>query len=471
MGYILIKSSYTLEYSVGRDRRDRIQRKFWSVDPETVLRELEELTGVECDLREELIAAMHEAKTRFRCPECRKCFQNSSNLTQHIFVHTGEKPYVCEYVGCKVVCSSSSDLVKHTRTHTGEKPFRCTYPGCIEAFAVASARVSHSRVHTGETPYACDFSGCDYASATSGALATHKRTHTGERPYKCIYDGCIHAAATSGALKVHMRKHSGEKPYKCSHTDCNFACSSSGDLAKHVRSMHSEEKRYKCTYAGCIKAFALSGTLRIHVRKHTGERPYKCSHGECGATFSQQAHLNKHVKAFHTPEGQARRKRKEEHIRKILRDVGLEFKSEHHIDTSCIGRTFVRIDIVLTSTVVILLEVDEFQHEEYACDVRRMGEVMAALTLEGNTLPVLFLRYNPDEFRVNGVKSKLKKKDREAKLLGYIKDVLSGAIALDRPVSVQYMFYDVDLEEGLEIWKNPDFDPVFRRDHCLPPII
>ena len=45
----------------------------------------------------------------------------------HTRMHTGDKPFQCQYTGCQKAFAESGHLKRHTRTHTGEKPFQCQY--------------------------------------------------------------------------------------------------------------------------------------------------------------------------------------------------------------------------------------------------------------------------------------------------------------------------------------------------------
>lgn len=166
--------------------------------------------------------------------------------------------------------------------------------------------------------------------------------------------------------------------------------------------------------------------------------------------------MRTHEYFYHTAEGQQRRKREEERVAKLLERAGIDFKREHHVSFGCTLRTFARVDfIIVLNGKVIALEVDEYQHEGYgvACDVARMVKLYEAWLLDGNTLPVRFIRYNPHAFRVDGKEQKITKAVREARLL----DAIQVAANDNRDgMQVHYMYYDVVLGQ-LAIVQDPAF--------------
>ena len=51
--------------------------------------------------------------------------RTSSQVTVHMKIHTGVKPFHCTL--CPFKSARQIDRTRHLRTHTGEKPFECEY--------------------------------------------------------------------------------------------------------------------------------------------------------------------------------------------------------------------------------------------------------------------------------------------------------------------------------------------------------
>ena len=86
----------------------------------------------------------------FPCPaeSCDRRFSRSDELSRHLRIHTGQRPFPCSV--CRRAFSRSDHLTTHMRTHTGEKPFACEV--CGRCFSRSDERTRHMRVHNKRVP-------------------------------------------------------------------------------------------------------------------------------------------------------------------------------------------------------------------------------------------------------------------------------------------------------------------------------
>ena len=87
----------------------------------------------------------------FPCPaeSCDRRFSRSDELSRHLRIHTGQRPFPCSV--CRRAFSRSDHLTTHMRTHTGEKPFACEV--CGRCFSRSDERTRHMRVHNKRSPH------------------------------------------------------------------------------------------------------------------------------------------------------------------------------------------------------------------------------------------------------------------------------------------------------------------------------
>ena len=154
------------------------------------------------------------------------------------------------------------------------------------------------------------------------------------------------------------------------------------------------------------------------------------------------------MRSKHSGEPKALTKTKELNVYNTLQAANIDVEYQKYIpfrscglegETRCAYLDFV----IVAPWGIIILEVDEQQHSGYpvACDIRRDCDIYASVAL-GSGQKLAILRYNPDDFRVDGVTVRVVAKERQRRLVEVLRTWVLEDPAPHMPFVRFFMYYD-----------------------------
>lgn len=311
----------------------------------------------------------------------------------------------------------------------------------------------------------CTFEGCRNMEISKGLCKRHSGSNYKRK--RCSENDCSNLAQKGGKCNAHGYFKKICSAYKCTnisqkggrcygHGDGQKRCSVDNCTKQVVNGgvcVAHGAKSPRCTLDGCTKQSIKGGLCISH-----GAKTNKCTHPGCqynrkkdGLCLAHHPTYRKCINCqfFQVPkDGEMcslcagyRENSEEYRLRELLTlwFQDLKIVNDKIIEGSCLRY---RPDFYIEAPKghIIIIEVDENHHERYDinCEIVRMFNIQQAIMT-----PIVFVRYNPDVYKPNGVKTTaVKKKDRYNKLRATITRLLHFPPSfLPGIPEIEYLYY------------------------------
>lgn len=124
------------------------------------------------------IQRVHQTEQTYKCVyySCGRLFSSEAYLKRHQKCHSAEPMFKCKVEGCRLRFHTSTQLTKH-KVADHNQLTACEWPGCDYRHHSKFVIKEHRRVHTGEKPFACQWTDCNKSFRTKVNLKLHIKVH------------------------------------------------------------------------------------------------------------------------------------------------------------------------------------------------------------------------------------------------------------------------------------------------------
>ncbi|XP_062561072.1 uncharacterized protein LOC134225213 isoform X2 [Armigeres subalbatus] len=213
--------------------------------------------------KSKIVQITEEDKIIFTCSICESVFDDRRHVQEHVNKdHSDVKRRSCPH--CGRTFNQTGDLTRHVRIHTGIRPFKCPFEDCEYAFISSGDLHKHVRRHNQQNvpkPHVCTVCGKDFERGYD--LKRHSSMHAKDDPnfqgFNC--ELCGKMFARKDQYRAHTYRHIGYKPHKC--TQCDKTFSDASNYAKHIKVHAMDGVQLFCHH--CEKGFKNKMAISKHV--------------------------------------------------------------------------------------------------------------------------------------------------------------------------------------------------------------
>ena len=273
------------------------------------------------------------------------------------------------------------------------------------------------------------------------------------RSQYCAHPGCITQPSygPEGGQATHCSRHAeeGMKPVyakKCAVDGCDtipsfgFEGGPATHCGTHALIGMKNVNAKQCEHPGCTTqpSFGFEGGPATHCGKHAEEGMDNIVSKRCVRCGLFHAHQEPHLCSYCNPTTSKYLKTREMKIKALL-EATSDLKNPIHdkpVGGEC-GKY--RPDFLYdAATHRVVVEVDEDQHKGYDADCERIRMINI---VEALGMRCVFVRYNPDTFKIDGKMVKMSAKKRHELLLKTVRECMKPSFD-SQTADVIYLYYD-----------------------------